>query len=97
MQCVGTCSFWFCGIYGRCVEAQVDYSKYLGKDYTYTYEGSGMLVSNHITPMDVVIQWCVINPKASYLGKREALKIPGTKYIVGPLKFLVVGRDSKDS
>lgn len=56
-----------------------------------------MLVSNHITPMDVVIQWCVINPKASYLGKREALKIPGTKYIVGPLKFLVVGRDSKDS
>jgi len=31
------------------------------------------------------------------LGKREALKIPLTKYLVGPLKFMLAGRETKDS
>jgi len=43
-----------------------------------------MFISNHITPMDVVIHWVMMTPSAGFLGKRESLKIPGGKFLIGP-------------
>jgi 1-acyl-sn-glycerol-3-phosphate acyltransferase len=74
-----------------------DYSKYLGKDWKKTYDGAGIFVQNHQTPQDVMMSWMVQRPQPGALGKRESLKVPLTKYLVGPLEFMLVGRDKKDS
>lgn len=50
-----------------------------------------------MTPQDVLMSWLVAEPMAGFLGKRETLKVPLTKYLVGPLNFMLVGRDKKDS
>jgi len=46
---------------------------------------------------DPMIHWIVQNPQSSMLGKREAEKFPGARYLVGPMGHLVVGRDKRDS
>ena len=85
------------GIYTRRKRIHVDYSKYLGKDYAYTYDGAGMHIINHQNGLDVVLQYITQVPLVSLLGKREALSIPGCKNLVEPLQLLLVGRDTKDS
>jgi 1-acyl-sn-glycerol-3-phosphate acyltransferase len=39
----------------------------------------------------------LIEPFASFLGKREAASLPMFKYVIKPLNFILVGRDKKDS
>lgn len=85
------------GVIVNSEKVHCDYSEYLGEDYRYTYDGAGIFVQNHMTPLDVFISWLVMNPQPGMLGKRETLKIPLTKFIVGPLKFLLVGRETRDS
>lgn len=37
-----------CGLVSqKKVQVPADYSKWLGKDYIYTYEGAGMMITNH--------------------------------------------------
>lgn len=44
-----------------------------------------------------MMSWTVQRPQPGALGKRESLKVPLTKYLIGPLEFMLVGRDKKDS
>lgn len=85
------------GIYARRKRIHVDYSKYLGEDYEYTYDGAGMHIVNHQSGLDAVIQYITHTPLVGMLGKREATKIPGGRQLVGPMQHLLVGRDTKDS
>lgn len=43
------------------------------------------------------MSWSVQRPQPGALGKRESLNYPLCKYLVGPFKFMLVGRDKKDS
>jgi len=43
------------------------------------------------------MSWSVQRPQPGALGKRESLNVPLCKYLVGPFKFMLVGRDKKDS
>lgn len=67
------------GIYTRRKRIHVDYSKYLGEDYAYTYDGAGMHIVNHQNGLDAVLQYISQTPRVGMLGKREATKIPGSK------------------
>jgi len=67
------------------VYAKADYSKYLGPDYVYRYDGATTVVTNHQCLMDLLINLAHLDPWASHLGKREALNIPLLKYAILPL------------
>ena len=38
-----------------------------------------------------------MTPGIVLLGKKEGLKIPLTKYLIGPLELMTYGRETKDS
>ena len=75
----------------------MDYSKYLGPNYEYTYDKSGIHIINHTTPLETTLCLYLMWPKVGLLGKREALVVPGMKAIVQGLDYILVGRDQKDS
>jgi len=89
----------FCAGYfiQRSKRVKVDYSKYLGPNYEYTYDKAGIYVVNHTTPLETTLSLSLMGPKVGLLGKREALSIPGFTAIVGGLDYILVGRDTKDS
>ena len=76
---------------------KVDYSKYLGPHYEYTYDKAGLSIVNHTTPLETTLTLAIMWPRVGLLGKREALKIVGCAPFVYSLDYLVVGRDTKDS
>lgn len=96
-QCSGYMTLLCAGIIVTRKQVDIDYSRYLGPNTTKTYEGAGMIIQNHTSPLDVIISWLATTPHVGALGKREVLKIPLCKYLVGPLEFMLVGRDKKDS
>lgn len=71
----------------------MDYSKYLGPNYEYTYDKAGMHIVNHTTPLDTTLSLYLMWPKVGLLGKRESLAIPGMKYVVYGNDYILVGRD----
>jgi 1-acyl-sn-glycerol-3-phosphate acyltransferase len=90
-------AFLCAGIWMRTERIDADYSKYLGPDYKKTYEGAGIYIQNHFKPLDSQISWTFMEPHPGLLGKREALKVPLCRYLVGPLKFLLASQEKKDS
>lgn len=88
---------WSAAIFPRKKRISADYSKYLGKDYKYTYDGAGIHVSSHMSGFDPMIHWAVHTPQCGFLGKKEGEKMPGGKQLVGPMGHLLVGRDKRDS
>lgn len=75
---------------------KVDYSKYLGPNYEYTYDKAGIHIVNHITPLETTLSLFLMWPKVGLLGKRESLGVVGMKSIVEGLDYMLVGRDNKD-
>lgn len=65
---------FFCGIVSQQrVRVSADYSKFLGTDYEYTYDGAGMHITNHQCQLDLLLVIYLHHPCASHLGKREAM------------------------
>ena len=87
-------------IYSRVERVEVDYSRYLGKNYNKTYEGAGIHVCNHLHMYDIIhgiyLMWQG-GYQASFIGKREITQVPLLGKLVTPLESLLVGRDNKDS
>ena len=73
-----------------------DYSKYLGKDWKKSYDGAGIYIQNHTNSQDVMITWLTQWPQPGALGKKDSLKVPLVKYLVGPFNYLLVGRDKNE-
>jgi len=91
-----------CGgcIWSQNTRVKVDYSKYLGPDYEYRYEGAGIHVCNHLHMNDIIHGIYMMRRggyQASFIGKRELTEVPLLGKLVRPLESLLVGRDSKDS
>jgi len=76
---------------------KIDYSKYLGPNYEYTYDKAGLSIINHTTPFEAILTLALMWPRVGLLGKREALNIVGVAPFVDCLGYLVAGRDTKDS
>ena len=85
------------GIFARRVRVDIDYSKYLGKDYEKTYDGAGIHVVNHVSAIDPVMIYAKMTPRVGFLAKKEALNIPGCAAFIAPLDMMTVGREKKDS
>jgi len=87
-------------VYSRVERVDVDYSKYLGKEYKKTYDGAGIHVCNHLHMYDIIhgiyLMWQG-GYQASFIGKRELTHIPLLGKLVTPLDSLLVGRDNKDA
>ena len=74
---------------------EYDYSKWLGPNYKYRYDGAGINVVNHVSLMDVVAHQGMIRPFTSFLGKEEAKSIPGLGPLCEFLDQMLVTRDKK--
>jgi 1-acyl-sn-glycerol-3-phosphate acyltransferase len=75
-----------CGyIIQRRKQVKVDYSKWLGPDYKYTYDGAGIYIVNHTNPLDTPLFCFLMNPYVSFLGKREVKNIPIVGFMCDPL------------
>ncbi len=78
-------------------QVKADYSEYLGKEYVYKYDGHGVVVPNHICPLDLITELVLNAPINCLIGKREAQSIPFLKWLIDDQWMIMVGRDSKDS
>ena len=54
----------------------VDYSKWLGPDWKPTYDGHTMVVSNHISYIDVFIIFMYIRPMPGFIAKSSIRSVP---------------------
>lgn len=67
--------FLMCGIASiKKVVPKVDYSKYLGPEWTATYNKSGIQVANHTSWLDIVA--CMFLDCPSFVAKFEISRIP---------------------
>jgi len=73
-----------------------DYSKWLGPESQMTFDGAGIYISNHSTPFDTPLCLFLMTPYSSFLGKREAEKIPLLGFMCGPLMQLLIDREHRD-
>ena len=78
-------------------QVKADYSEYLGEEYVYKYDGHGVVVPNHICPLDLITELVLNAPINCLIGKREAQSIPFLKWLIDDQWMIMVGRDSKDS
>jgi len=58
-------------IFRKRVRLSPDYSKWLGADYKYTYEGAGINISNHTSGYDVLLDLYLMPSYTSFLSKEE--------------------------
>ena len=75
----------------------VDYSYYLGKDYTYRYDRAGVYVFNHLNCFDPVHQLYLKGTALSFIAKKEILNFPFLGQVLRPYDTVLVGRETKDS
>lgn len=48
-------AFLACIVSQKRVQVKADYSKYLGPDYKYTYDGASMHITNHQCQLDMLL------------------------------------------
>lgn len=53
-------------------QVKVDYSKWLGSDYKYVYNGAGIYICNHNSPFDLMLLSYTMPRYVSFLGKEES-------------------------
>lgn len=75
----------------------MDYSKWLGPNYLYKYDGAGIYICNHTNPLDTALCAYLMNPYVSMLGKKEVRSFPLVGSLCDPLMQLLVDREHRDS
>ena len=68
---------WMWGVpYWSYSKPKVDYSKWLGPDWKPTYDGHTMIVSNHLTYIDIYIIFMYIRPMPGFIAKHSVKSVP---------------------
>ncbi len=65
-------------------QVKVDYSKWLGKDYKYTYDGAGIYICNHNSPFELMLMLFTMPRYVTFLGKEECRDWPLLGKIIDP-------------
>ena len=76
---------------------KVDYSKWLGPDWTPTYDGASMYVSNHMSWNEIFNTFLFARPMPGFIAKHGVKEVPSVGAIATSVGSLFMDRTSKET
>ena len=75
---------------------KVDYRKWLGPDWTPTYDGASIIISNHNSWNEVFNTFLFVRPMPGFIAKESIKEIPSVGLIATAVGTLFMSRKSKE-
>ena len=82
-------------VFRKRVRLHPDYSKWLGTDYNYTYDGAGINISNHTSGYDILLDLYLMPDYTAFLSKDEVKAVPLMGFLCKVYDQLMIKRDNK--